>query len=59
MCPNYRRSLAVEKARVDFLSEFTMGLGVFTDLMMQLICEYSKLLFVVFVKWLFYPDCTN
>ena len=27
LCPNYRRSLAVEKARVDFLREITTELG--------------------------------
>ena len=30
-CPNYRRSLAVEKARVKFLSEVTIGLGCFHE----------------------------
>ena len=27
LCSNYRRSLAVEKARVDFLSKVQIGLG--------------------------------
>ena len=34
LCPNYRRRVAVQKARFDFLSEVTMGLGclqVFDD----------------------------
>ena len=48
--PNYRRSLAVKKASVDFLSEVTIGLGLLKYLMIQLYKEASKFLIVVSMK---------
>ena len=53
LCPNYMRSLAVKKQRLISWAKSQLGWGVFTDLMIQLDQELSKLLFVVFVNWAF------
>ena len=53
--PNYRRSLAVKKASVDFLSEVTIGLGLLKYLMIQLNEETPKFLFVFFCEMMLLP----
>ena len=59
LSPMYRRSLAVQRARVDFLIQITMGLGCSHGFDDTVEPEASKLWFLVCVKWLICPDCTK
>ena len=48
--PNYRRSLAVKKASVDFLSEVTMGLGLLKYLMIQYLMIFDDIWYLMSIS---------
>ena len=59
LCHNYSRSLAVKKAKVDFLSEVTLGL-VWAHGLDDIVEKGSlQTILVVFLKWLYCPFLTT